>query len=62
MKRAIQHLGIIEVNDYWETPKNEYAYAVWNYDVTPVIDVCASEENRRCDKFFTESDDALSKE
>jgi len=62
MKKAIQHLQIINKNDYWETPKKEYAYAVWNYDVTPVIDVCAAEENTRCEMYYTESDDALSKE
>ena len=62
MKKAIQHLGIINVNDYWETPKEEYAYAVWNYDVTPTIDVCATEKNRRCEKYFSEKDNALNQE
>ena len=62
MKRALQHLKIINKNDYWETPKAEYAYAVWNYDVTPALDVCASEQNRRCEMYFTEEDNALTQQ
>ncbi len=62
MKKSVHHMQIINKNDYWETPKKEYAYAVWNYDVTPQTDVCATILNRRCEKYFSESDNALTKQ
>jgi len=44
----------------WSTPKDffEQVNRVFDFD----IDVCATQENAKCEKFFTESDDGLSKE
>lgn len=44
----------------WETP--QYLYDEYNKLYNFDLDVCASNENKKCINFFTKNDDALSKE
>ena len=46
--------------DDWETPQDLFnkLNAEFNFD----IDVCASKENAKCERYYSEEDDALSKE
>lgn len=44
-------------NDNWETPK--YLFDHLNKKFNYGLDVCASKNNHKCDKFFTIEDDAL---
>jgi phage N-6-adenine-methyltransferase len=43
--------------DMWATPQDFYDKYNKNYNFT--LDVCASPENAKCDKFFTKEDDGL---
>lgn len=46
-------------NDSWRTPPEIFDYYNLRYDFQ--IDVCASEHNALCEKFYTEEDNCLSK-
>ncbi|NDG31956.1 adenine methyltransferase [bacterium] len=43
--------------DMWETPQDFYDKYNKKYNFT--LDVCASPENAKCNKFFTKEDDGL---
>lgn len=47
-------------SDMWATPQDFFDKLnnIYRFD----LDVCATKENAKCDKFFTIEDDALSKE
>ena len=60
--RAVKHLKQITVQDVWETPAKDYNKICGMFDIRPQLDVCADRNNRKCLKFFTEEDDALSDE
>ena len=46
--------------DLWSTPKNFFDKQDKIYNFT--LDVCATNENAKCKKFFTKDDDGLSKD
>lgn len=48
------------VKEDWETP--QYLFDIFNKLYHFDIDICASADNAKCDRYFTKSDDALSKE
>jgi len=60
MKRqtAITHGMFSSTTDMWETPKDLFdrMNAVFRFD----LDVCATAENAKCDRFFSPEDDGLS--
>ena len=57
--RSIQHLKKIKEYDEWETPKLMFEDACKKYNVKPVLDVCATEKNHKCDKYLTIDWDGL---
>ena len=59
--KSVQHLSSINVRDEWATPKNRFDYVVENYNVTPLLDVCATFLNRKCALFHSKKDSALEK-
>ena len=58
--RAVKHLKQITQQDVWETPAKDYNKICGMFNIRPKIDVCADVNNRKCLKYFTEKDDALS--
>lgn len=44
----------------WETP--QWLFDQLNEEFGFTVDVCASEQNHKCDRFYTEEDDGLSKD
>ncbi len=56
---SIKHLAIIKIHDNYGTPPSLYARACMKYDIYPSLDVCATQENAKCKKFFTEKQDSL---
>lgn len=44
----------------WETPQD--FFDTWNARFNFTLDVCATKQNAKCEKFFTKEDDALTKE
>ena len=41
-------------NDVWETPDNIFHHATDIFGVYPRLDVCATEQNRKCEFYFDE--------
>lgn len=59
MSKAILHLQNINIQDEYGTPLGLYRKALFDFDILPCLDVCATEENRRCENFFSKFNDAL---
>ena len=57
--KAVQHLQSINIRDEYRTPIELFIKALFDFDILPTTDVCATDENRRCRCFFSKSDDAL---
>lgn len=57
--KSIRHLANIKIHDDYGTPPSVYARACMKYDIYPSLDVCATQENAKCKKFFTEKQDSL---
>ena len=36
----------------WEIPFEDYLYLNRKYNFEPILDVCATKENKQCDKYF----------
>lgn len=62
MSKAIQHLQSITTNDEFGTPWQVYQRGVKLAGFTPYLDVCTNLFNKKCDSFYTISDDALTKQ
>lgn len=46
-------------SDEWEIPLEDYLYLNRKYNFEPILDVCATEENKQCDNYFNEKQNAL---
>ena len=46
------------LTDLWATP--QYVFDVLNEEFKFELDVCANDENHKCEKYFTKEDDGLS--
>lgn len=46
-------------NDEWETPGDLYTKLCEKYNVRPLIDVCATRDNRKCVDYFDKQQDGL---
>lgn len=57
--QAVDHLSIIGIDDKWETPKDMLKQAMIDFSINPVIDVCASAENKKFDQFIDEKMDFM---
>ncbi len=62
MTKAQTHQIIVNENDLWETPPFQLEQAMIKYDVNPVIDVCATFENKKFVKYFSPTVNALNQE
>lgn len=50
---------ILKDSDYWATPKYLFNEICLKHNVKPKLDVCATKENRKCDQFISEEQNAL---
>jgi len=57
--KSVQHLQSININDEYGTPTPLYRKALFDFDLTPILDVCATELNRKCLHYFDLEHDAL---
>ena len=62
MTKAQTHQVIVNENNLWETPPFQLEQAMIKYDVNPSLDVCATPQNTKFEKYFTPEDNALNKE
>ena len=56
-----KHLQNIEQDDEWETPTDLFEMKCKEFNIHPELDVSATPETSKCDKFYTINDDALTK-
>lgn len=56
---SVIHLSNIGTQDEWSTPIKWIRYMMYNYDVTPSLDVCCTERNAQFSRFWTKEHDAL---
>jgi len=59
VSKSINHLRIIGKKDDWETPANLLIKACNEYDIWPVLDVCATAENKKCTAYYSKLNDGL---
>ena len=59
MNKKTQQILFSSKSAEWETPQNLYDYLNRDYRFT--LDPCSTKENTKCEKFFTEEEDGLSK-
>lgn len=59
MTRALQHLGIISVQDEYGTPYNVLGRAIKDFGIWPLLDVCSNQTNKKCLIFYSKERDAL---
>lgn len=49
MTKAQHHQTVVNENDLWETPPSLLAEIMKKYDIHPILDVCATFENNKCE-------------
>lgn len=57
MKKAVQHLSQINVQDDYETPPEFFKWACNKFKIKPKLDVCGSKRHHKTPRYFTK--DAL---
>ena len=57
--KSVEHLKNIHIHDDWITPQRLLDKAMTDYNIIPYLDVCATEENKKCVRFISEKQDAL---
>lgn len=62
MTRAQTHQILVNVNDNWETPPDKLEEAMIKYDVIPTLDVCATKQNTKFNRYFPPEVNALNQE
>jgi len=62
MTKAQTHQTVINENDLWETPPLVLEEAMKKYDIHPLLDVCATRENKKFSNFMTPEHNALNQE
>ena len=50
------------LTDEWGTPISLYVGMCKEFDVMPELDVCATEKNTKCEKFYDKNIDGLTQE
>lgn len=53
------HAVFSHSSDEWETPQEVFDRLDQEFHFT--LDACATSENKKCEKYFTKTDDSLSK-
>ena len=54
MSKSQHHQTIVNVNNSWETPPHILEEAMKKYDIYPTLDVCATFENNKCNRYLDE--------
>jgi len=49
----------LQMIDDWETPKKLYEWLCYKHAFNPLLDVCATEKNKKCPSFFDIEKDGL---
>lgn len=62
ISKSVSHLSKIHQDDEYETPNSLLRSAMIKFDILPFLDVCATSENTKFSKFFTQEMDALDQE
>jgi len=62
MTKAQTHQVIVNENDLWETPPDVLEEAMIKYDVNPILDVCATQQNTKFNRYFSSEVNALTQE
>ena len=60
--KAVQHLQSIHIQDEYQTPWDIFNKASEDYDLIPMLDVCATCKNTKGWLFFTKQHNALEKD
>lgn len=60
--RSSQHLSNISINDEWETQTSDILNAIKKYQISPIIDVFATDENFKFSRYFTKQNSAFDHE
>lgn len=60
--KAVQHLLQINDDDEYQTPNDLYYEALLQYQISPKLDVAATDRNTKCDYYFTKEINALDQE
>ncbi len=48
-------------DEEWETPQSLFDQACLDYDIKPVLDVCATKKNKKCKQYFDKAMDSLNR-
>ena len=59
MNSAVQQVMFSSATNEWSTPDSFFRKLDMRFNFT--LDPCADEQNHKCDKYYTEKDDGLSK-
>jgi len=62
MTKAQTHQTVVNENDLWETPPLVLEETMKKYDINPILDVCATNQNTKFLQYFTPEDNALIKD
>jgi len=62
MTRAQTHQTVVNENDLWETPPLLLEDKMKEYNIHPTLDVCATTQNTKFEKYFTPQQDGLEQE
>lgn len=62
MSKAQTHQTVVNKNDLWESPLLILEEAMKKYNIHPTLDVCATSQNAKFEKYFTPEDNALIQE
>ena len=62
MSKSIKHLQSINKNDEWITPTSILRKALFDYDIYPYLDVCATELNHKFEQYYSKENDGLNQE
>ena len=60
-QKSIEHIHNIGTYDDWETPPELFFDACAKYNVFPELDVCATEQNTKCSKWYEKGGSSDSK-
>lgn len=62
MTKAQTHQIVVNENDMWETPPDKLEEAMIKYDITLTLDVCATQQNTKFNRYFPPEVNGLTQE
>ena len=60
--RAVNHLGIINIQDEYGTPSKLFEQACIDFNIHPTLDICGSEKNHVLENYCDQELDCMTKE